>query len=81
MTQSLDRLDALLLSEATDGLNDAERKELETLLAEHAGVDRYAYERAASAFFLAVCGEPNEQMPQELMAKLTADAASALAND
>jgi DNA-binding FadR family transcriptional regulator len=75
MTTSIERLDELLLSEATDHLSDEEVTELESLLTEQKGIDRYAYDRAASAFFLAVCARPGEQMPKELSSKLESEAA------
>lgn len=75
MTTSIERLDELLLSEAIGHLSDEEMTELESLLAEHEGIDRYAYERAASVFFLAVCAEAGERMPEELSSKLEHEAA------
>jgi hypothetical protein len=70
MTSSRERLDELLLEEAGAGLSAAERAELESLLAGQVGVDRFAYERAASAFFLAVLGRSEEPMPAELRERL-----------
>jgi hypothetical protein len=75
MTESLDRIDELLLSEATDSLSEAEQTELHTLLAAHESIDRYAYIRAASTFFLAVGADPSERMPQALSTRLRLDAA------
>lgn len=80
MTASHNRLDELLLVEATGRLTGDERAELEALLAGQEGVDRYAYERAASEFFLAVCAEPGATMPESVSKKLRLDAAQLLEN-
>lgn len=78
MTDSLQRIDELLFSEATNRLNEAEQAELQALLRVHPEIDRYAYEQAASTFFLAVCADLNTQMPETLSTKLRLDAAQIL---
>jgi hypothetical protein len=78
MSEALQRLDELLLNEAMGPLGASEQAELELLLNEHRSVDRYAYERAASTFFLAVCAESIEPMPETLGSKLRLAAAQAL---
>lgn len=75
MTSPLERLHELLLSEAIGPLSAEEATEMESLLAEQRGIDRYAWERAASAFFLAVCAEPRERIPEALSSKIMDDAA------
>lgn len=75
MSGALSRLDDLLLSDATDRLSAAERAELDALLAEHQSVDRHAYERAAAVFFLAVCAEPMQQIPDTVRTMLKRKAA------
>lgn len=74
MTARRDRLDALLVDEATGSLSESERIELDQLLAEHSDVDRYAFERAAAAVFLAAAAPQDEPMPARLSAKLAAAA-------
>ena len=81
MTDSLDRIDELLLSEATCGLSDAEQAELQALLDRHEDVDRYVFVRAASTFFLAVCADPSERMPATLSARLRRDADTIMSSD
>ena len=78
MTDSLERLDELLFGEATNRLNEAEQAELQALLREQPEMDRYAYERAASTFFIAVCADSNTQMPETLSTKLRLDATQIL---
>ncbi len=81
MTTPRERIDALLVDEATDGLDAAARAELDALLTEHPDVDRYAFERAAAAVFLAAGAGLEEPMPTELSSKLTVDAERVLARD
>ena len=73
MTAPREKIDALLVDEATVGLDDAARAELEALLTEHSDVDRYAFERAAAIVFL-VGAARIEQMPATLRSKLAAEA-------
>jgi hypothetical protein len=70
MTSARDRIDELLLGEAVGSLSKAEQAELETLLAQHEGIDRYAYERAATAFFVGALARPEEAMPSALRERL-----------
>jgi hypothetical protein len=81
VTTPLERLDELLLSEAIGRLSDEELAEVERLLAEQPGFDRYAWERAVAAVFLAVCAEPRERMPDELSSKLVNEAIPFLQSD
>ena len=81
MTRSRKSLDELLVAEATDRLSDAERAELEALLAEHPDVDRHAFERAAAAVFLAVGAAQSEPLPASLGAKLARAAGQLLGRD
>jgi hypothetical protein len=62
------RLDELLLTRATEGLDAAESAELERLLAAHPHTDEFAYDRAAAAVCLAVFG--GAEMPRGLKARL-----------
>ena len=78
MAKTPDRIEELLVEEATDALTAAGAAELEALLAEHPDYDRYGFERAAASVFLAVGASGGEQMPAELRAKLTKDAKSVL---
>jgi hypothetical protein len=70
MTTQRERIDALLIDEATEGLDAAARRELESLLATHPDVDRYGFQRAAATVFLAACGSPTEKMPASLKLKV-----------
>jgi len=79
MTTAHERIDALLVDEATGNLDDAGKAELEALLAEHRDIDRFAFERAAAAVFLAVGAAFDEQMPATLISKLAVDAEQELA--
>ena len=74
MTTPRDRIDALLVDEATGNLEDAGRTELDALLGEHPSVDRYAFERAAATVFLAIGGVGGGRMPAALRSKLADDA-------
>jgi hypothetical protein len=74
MTTQRERIDALLVDEATEGLDTAARLELEQLLAEHPEVDRRGFERAAATVFLAACGTRTEEMPASLRSKLASTA-------
>lgn len=78
MTSPLERINALLVDEATDCLDDKARAELEELLFGHPDVDRYAFERAASAVFLAVGMPDGEELPPALRSRLAADAEKTL---
>jgi hypothetical protein len=80
MTTEREPRDALLVDAATEGLDAAASMELESLLARHPDVDRYAFERAAAAVFLAACGTPTEQMPASLKSKLAMNAEQFVAN-
>jgi hypothetical protein len=79
MTTSRERIDALLVDEATDSLTATTRAELRALLAAHPDVDRYVFERAAAAVFLAVGAAQAEKMPAMLRSKLALDAEQWLA--
>jgi hypothetical protein len=81
VTPPPERLDELLLSEAIGRLSDEEASELERLLAGQRDIDRYAWERAVAAVFLAVCAEPRERMPEELSSKLVNEAVPFLQSD
>lgn len=78
MNTPYERIDALLVEEATGNLDDTGRAELEALLAEHQDVDRYAFESAAAAVFLAAGAALDEQMPATLIPKLWVAAEQAL---
>lgn len=67
-------IEALLVDQLIDGLDERESGELESLLAENREVDRYAFERTAAALFLVANAGPRESMPEELGRKLEADA-------
>ena len=67
-----ERLQALLMDEATGNLSAEEKRELEELLQQESGVDRYVFERVASAVFLAGAARPAAQMPEDLTKKLIA---------
>jgi len=73
MTKERDRIDALLVEEATAGLGNEQQKELERLLAAHADVDRYAFERAAALVFLSSYNKDTTSMPQDLYSRIVAD--------
>jgi anti-sigma factor RsiW len=73
-----DRIEELLVDEATDALTAAGQAELEALLAEHPECDRYGFERAAASVFLAVGAGGGKQMPAELRARLSKTAKNAL---
>jgi hypothetical protein len=70
MTTQRERIDALLVDEATEGLDVVARLELEQLLAKHPEVDRYGFQRAAAIAFLAACRAQTEEMPSSLRSKL-----------
>lgn len=80
MTSQRERIEALLVDEATEGLNAADSMELESLLAAHPDVDRYAFQRVAATVFLAACGPPTEAMPASLKAKLASQAERFVSN-
>jgi hypothetical protein len=71
------RIDALLLSQATEGLTSPEGRELENLLANTPGVDRNCYEQAAAIVCLAIC-DCSRPLPRRLRAALTASAQAVL---
>ena len=71
MTDRSERIELLLIDEATDKLSDADKAELEALLTEHPEVDRHAYERVAAAVFLSVGAAGNERMPDSLKSRLS----------
>lgn len=71
------RIDALLLSQATEGLTSPEGRELENLLASTPGVDRDYYEQAAAIVCLAIC-DCSRPLPRRLRAALTASAQAVL---
>jgi len=75
MTDRRERLESLLIDEATENLADASKAELEALLTEHPEVDRYAFERVAAVVFLSIgAAGQNEQMPASLKSTLSLDA-------
>ena len=80
MTTQRDRIEALLIDEATEGLDAAASSELESLLANHPDIDRYGFQRAVAAVFLAACGSPAEEMPASLKLKLENNAGQFVAN-
>lgn len=63
------RLDELLLTRATEGLEAADETELAALLATHPEADEDRYERAAAAVLLASLTEI-EPMPASVKRKL-----------
>lgn len=63
------RLDELLVARATEGLDAAEERELDRLLAAEGDADAAGYERAAAAVCLAVLGAGAE-LPPALRARL-----------
>jgi hypothetical protein len=67
-----ERIEALLVDEATGNLSAEERLELDRLLREEEYFDRYAFERAAAAVFLAGAGSTSQSMPAGLTAKVVA---------
>ncbi|MGD8339850.1 MAG: hypothetical protein PVH89_03660 [Gammaproteobacteria bacterium] len=67
-----ERIEALLVDEATGKLSAEERRELKELLRESPGVDRYAFERAAAAVFLSGLAAPAKLMPDDLSARIIA---------
>jgi len=69
MSDTLQRLDDLLLAEATEGLSTRDAAELDRLLATHPEIDRRAYEHAAAAVTLAAIGA-GHGLPATLRAKL-----------
>jgi len=69
-----ERIAELLVAEATDGLTGADRSELNALLSGHRSVDRYEFQRAVAAVFLAVGAAQIEQLPSTLRSKLVRDA-------
>lgn len=69
------RLDDLLFAQATEGVSEAEARELEQLLAAHPEVDAHAYERAAAAVTLALLGSARA-VPDRLRERLERSAAA-----
>jgi hypothetical protein len=73
-----DRLDELLVARATEGLDAAEQRELEELLASRPDVDAEGFERAAAAVHLAAifaAAAPADAMPRALRERLASSAA------
>lgn len=66
MSASREKVETLLVAEATEGLAPGEAGELEALLAEHPDIDRYGFERAAAAVFLAAAVPSVAAMPGDL---------------
>jgi hypothetical protein len=67
MMKPIDRIEELLVDEATEGLSVEAERELESLLEAHPDVDRYAFQRAAALAYLgAAAGVSGERMPQGL---------------
>jgi hypothetical protein len=69
------RLDDLLFAQATEGISEAEARELEGLLAAHPKVDARGYERAAAAVSLALLGG-RHALPSRLRERLERSAAA-----
>lgn len=69
--ESGQRLDELLLTRATDGLDSAETAELEALLATAEEVEPDAYDEAAAWFWLGA-GDPDAEMPESAAARARA---------
>jgi DNA-binding transcriptional regulator YbjK len=69
------RLDDLLFAQATEGVSEAEARELEQLLAAHPKVDAHSYERAAAAVTLALLGSARA-LPDRLRERLERSAAA-----
>jgi hypothetical protein len=69
------RLDDLLFAQATEGISEAEARELEGLLAAHPKVDAQSYERAAAAVSLALLGT-RRSLPSRLRERLERSAAA-----
>lgn len=78
MGGTLRRIDELLLARATEGLSDADARELARLLVAHPDVDAAEYERAAAAVSLASLAEL-PAMPKHLRAALDRRAAEFIA--
>jgi hypothetical protein len=72
MTNQLDRIEELLVDEATEGLSADADRELESLLRAHPEVDRYAFQRVAALAWLSAAGPVLEQMPPGLDARILA---------
>lgn len=81
MTERSQRLELLLIDEATGNLTDASRAELDALLRQHPEVDRHAFERVAAAVFLSIgAAGQEEKMPASLRSRLTLRAEQLLAS-
>ena len=72
MSASRDRLELLLVEEATGSLTKRDRAELDALLVEYPDVDRYAFERAAASVFLAAARPTNVPLPKALYRQIQA---------
>ena len=72
MSWRSERMETLLVDEATGNLSVDETRELDALLSEDPEIDRYAFERVASAVFLAGSAQLDAAMPDELIRKLIA---------
>jgi len=73
MTATSERIELLLVEEATERLSPEKVAELEMLLIENKSVDRYAFERVATTVFLAATMVSPSVMPSELYARLIDD--------
>ena len=70
----LERLEELLVDEATAGLSPAGQEELDRLLTAHPDVDRYAFQRAVAIAFVATAS-PVPEMPESLRTRILAASA------
>ena len=78
----IERLEELLVLQATEGLDPAAERELDRLLLESPGEDPQAVERAAAALdlvFTAQAGATMAPLPADLAARILADAPRVLA--
>lgn len=71
---TLERLDDLLLRQATEGLDPVEESELDRLLALHEAASTRGYEQAAAAVCLAVYG--SRTLPRLVRERLERSAAA-----
>jgi len=79
MTESHERLEDLLVAQATEGLDAAQARELDRLLTEHPDTDADGYDRAAAALQLALLDDAGP-MPAQLRETLLAQAPGAPAD-
>lgn len=68
-----ERMEELLVAEATESLSREDRAELETLLEAHPDTDRYLFQRAAGAVFLSVANDLSAAVPADLYERLLAN--------